>query len=101
VDAILVALERATGKINVFNLGTDEYCEVTDSIGWITSHLGVSPRLEFTGGDRGWIGDNPFIFLDTRRIRALGWRPALTIRESVLRTVDYLRANPQLFGVRT
>ena len=27
-------------------------------------HLGLSPRLDYTGGDRGWIGDSPFIFLD-------------------------------------
>ena len=38
---------------------------MNDSIGWITEHLGVTPTLEYTGGDRGWIGDNPFIFLDT------------------------------------
>ena len=25
--------------------------------------LGVRPAFEFTGGDRGWIGDNPFIYL--------------------------------------
>ena len=65
------------GKVNIFNLGTDEFCEVNDSIGWITERLGVSPALEYTGGDRGWIGDNPFIFLDTARIRALGWEPKL------------------------
>ena len=73
-------------KVNVFNLGTDEYCEVNDSIRWITGHLGVTPTLEYTGGDRGWIGDNPFIFLDDGRIRALGWTPRLSIREAVLRT---------------
>jgi UDP-glucose 4-epimerase len=101
VDAILAAVERATGRVNIFNLGTDEYCQVTDSIGWITERLGLAPSLEFTGGDRGWIGDNPFIFLDTSRIRALGWRPALSIREGVVRTVDYLRANPQLFDSRS
>ena len=47
---------------------------------------GLSPILDYTGGDRGWIGDSPFIFLDTSRIRALGWKPKLTIREGVLRT---------------
>ena len=31
----LTALERAEGRLNVFNLGTDEYCEVNDSAGWI------------------------------------------------------------------
>ena len=43
LDAILLAMERATGKINVFNLGTDEFCVLNESIGWITGRLGVSP----------------------------------------------------------
>ena len=73
---------------------------LNDSIGWITERLGVSPVLEYTGGDRGWIGDNPFIFLDTARIRALGWTPKLSIREAVLRTVDYLQANPAMLETR-
>lgn len=94
IDAMLLAIERATDRINIFNLGTDEYCEVVDSIRWITERLGVSPRLEFAGGKRGWPGDSPFIFLDCARIRALGWKPRLTIREGVLRTVDYLQENP-------
>ena len=64
--------------MNIFNLGTDEYCTVKDSIGWICGHLGVSREIRYTGGDRGWVGDSPFIFLDTRRIRALGWQPRLT-----------------------
>jgi len=100
IDAILVALNRATEKVNVLNLGTEEYCEVNDSIDWITGDLGVSPILDYTGGDRGWIGDSPFIFLDTSRIRALGWKPKLTIREGVLRTLDYLRSNEWVLSGR-
>jgi UDP-glucose 4-epimerase len=100
IDAIFLAMERATDRVNVLNLGTDEYCEVNDSIGWITGHLGVTPRLEYTGGDRGWIGDNPFIFLATAKIRALGWKPTLTIREGILRTLDYLKTHPELFEAR-
>jgi UDP-glucose 4-epimerase len=93
VTAMLTALEKAEDKVNVFNLGTDEYCEVDDSIGWITESLGLSPKRVYAGGDRGWIGDNPIIFLDTSKIRALGWKPALTIREGILRTLTYLQAN--------
>jgi UDP-glucose 4-epimerase len=93
VDAILLAMEKATAKVNIFNLGVDAYCEVNDSIGWISEALGLKPQLEYTGGDRGWIGDNPFIFLDTKKIRALGWQPKLSIREGVVKTVEYLRAN--------
>ena len=80
----------------MFNLGYDGYCTVTDSVGWITERLGIRPRLEYTGGDRGWPGDNPFIFLDIERIRETGWKPQFTIQEAVERTVDFLVANEWL-----
>lgn len=100
IEAILVALEGASARVNIFNLGTDEYCALNDSIAWICGRLGVSPALEYTGGDRGWVGDNPFIFLDTARIRSLGWAPRLTIRDSVVRTVEYLQQNPAVLDAR-
>ncbi len=94
VDAIFVALDKAQDKVNVFNLGTDEYCQVDDSIGWICAHLKISPQRVYAGGERGWIGDSPFIFLDTQKIRALGWKPKLTIQQGIVRTVQYLEQNP-------
>ena len=93
IDAILLAIEKAQDKVNIFNLGTDEFCEVNNSIGWITSHLGLTPKLTYTGGKRGWIGDSPLISLDCSRIRALGWRPRLSIRDGVIRTLEYLQEN--------
>ncbi len=93
LDAMLLAIGRATARVNLFNLGTAEYCTVNDSIGWITERLGRAPRLEYSGGERGWVGDSPFIFLDCARIRALGWKPKLSIHEAVVRTLDYLRGN--------
>lgn len=93
LDAMLLAIERSHENVNIFNLGTDEYCKVIESIGWITAHLGVSPTLTYTGGERGWIGDSPFISLDCRRIRALGWQPRLSIREGVTKTLEYLQTN--------
>jgi UDP-glucose 4-epimerase len=100
LDAMLLAMEKTRGTIEIYNLGTDEYCQVTDSIEWICERLGLHPTLEFTGGDRGWIGDNPFIFLDTARIRSLGWKPRLSIRDGILRTLDYLHQNPALLEAR-
>ncbi|MGB7282741.1 MAG: NAD-dependent epimerase/dehydratase family protein [Candidatus Acidiferrum sp.] len=100
VDAILAAVERATGKINIFNLGTDEYCEVNDSIGWICQTLNLKPQLEYSGGKRGWVGDSPFIFLDCSKMRALGWKPKLTIREGVIRTIEYLKNNQWILTKR-
>jgi len=99
IDAILLALEKATGRINIFNLGTDECCEVNDSIEWITEHMGVKPDIIYSGGRRGWIGDNPFIFLDCSRMRALGWRPKLDIQQGIVRTLQYFEKNPWLLMV--
>ena len=98
IDAILTAIENSDSRINILNLGTDEYCEVNDSISWICEELGVKPELRYSGGERGWIGDNPFIFLDCRAVRKLGWKPQLTIREAVSRTVQYLSNNSHVLS---
>ncbi|HMF03351.1 MAG TPA: NAD-dependent epimerase/dehydratase family protein [Acidimicrobiia bacterium] len=91
-DAIVGRLGRARG-FEVFNLGVRDYCTVDESAGWICERLGVDPRRTYSGGRRGWVGDNPFIFLDTTRIEATGWHPRFTIREAVERTVDSLVAH--------
>ncbi len=100
IDAMLFALEKSNESVNVLNLGVDGYCEVNDSIGWICEELEVAPKLEYSGGDRGWIGDNPFIFLDTSKIRDLGWKPKLSIQDGVLKTIQYLKTNEWVFEQR-
>lgn len=100
IDAMLLAIEKSGAKTSIFNLGTAEFCEVNDSIRWICEGLGVQPELRYSGGDRGWIGDNPFIFLDTSKVQSLGWSSKLTIREGILKTLRYLQANQWLIDSR-
>ena len=85
------------GKYEVFNLGTDEYVDVKQSIEVICDELGVKPQFEFTGGDRGWVGDNPFIFLDCTKLRESGWKAETSIRDGVRKTVQFLKANDWVF----
>ena len=92
VAAIVSVLDRSEGH-EVYNLGVESYCTVDESASWICERLGVRPEVTYTGGDRGWVGDNPFVYLATDKMRATGWKPAYTIREAVERTVDYLRDN--------
>lgn len=101
IDAMLLAMDKAEEKVNIFNLGVDDYCELNDSISWICGELGIQPSLQYTGSDRGWIGDNPFIFLDTQRIQAMGWKPKLSIRDGVIKTVQYLYDNEWVFKARS
>jgi UDP-glucose 4-epimerase len=101
IEAIVQAWHTAdAGSVRVYNLGQDEHCTVDDSLGWISAELGLNPTRAYTGGTRGWIGDSPFIFLDTARIRALGWQPRVPIREAVVKTLRYLQANEWLLDRR-
>jgi UDP-glucose 4-epimerase len=100
ISAMMLAIEQAKEKINIFNLGTNEYCEVDDSIRWITEKLSLNPQRHYTGSERGWVGDNPFIFLDCNKIRSLGWEPKYSIREGIIKTLEYLMDNKFLLDVR-
>ena len=77
---------------HIYNLGTDETVVVDESVAAIVGHLGLDPVVTHTGGRRGWTGDSPLIHLDAARIRALGWKPELTIREAIERTLDWFGA---------
>lgn len=91
VAAILAAGAHHESQpgVQVYNLGTQETIVVDDSLQVIIDHLGLTPKVEHTGGRRGWTGDSPLILLDTSRIRSLGWEPTLSIREAVTRTLNW------------
>ena len=100
IEAMLLCIDKSNEKINIFNLGHDEYCQVNDSIGWICNKLNLNPELDYSGGDRGWIGDNPFIHLDNSKLKSLGWNPQISINDAVLKTVDFLNDNNWVFENR-
>ncbi len=101
LDAILFAMSKPSqSKVEIYNLGTAEYCQVNDSIGWICDYLKFNPERTYTGGERGWIGDNPFIFLATDKIQQLGWKPKLTIQQGIQQTIKYLYENPWILERR-
>jgi UDP-glucose 4-epimerase len=106
VDAILRVTREGTARgaphsTQIYNLGTTEYVQVNDSVRHISRTLGLNPELRYTGGDRGWIGDNPFILLETKKIQSTGWKPKLTIEQGIVRTLKWLEANPWVYGARS
>ncbi len=104
-NAMLHVMNLGTAKkakhgVEIYNLGTDECVRVNDSIGYICGALGLEPKLEYTGGDRGWVGDNPFIFLETKKIRNTGWKTTLTIEQGLGRTLHWLQQNQWVYEKR-
>ena len=63
---------------------------------WYGADEGFSRKV----GERGWIGDNPFIYLDTQNINQMGWKPKLGIQEAILKTIKFLRLNEWVFEER-
>jgi UDP-glucose 4-epimerase len=105
IDAILHVTRLGTAhdakhRTQIYNLGAPEYVQVRDSIGFICGTLGLKPELRYTGGDRGWIGDNPFIFLDTKKIQSTGWKPKVTIEQGIVKTLRWLEANRWIYELR-
>jgi UDP-glucose 4-epimerase len=94
VAAMLLAVDRAGEPVNIFNIGHDEWIEVNDSIRIICREMRVDPKLEYSGGVRGWIGDSPKILLDASRLRSLGWSPTRSIEQSIVETLRFLEQNP-------
>ena len=98
ISAMQLAMSHNSGPVSIYNLGINGYCEVRESISWITNELGLEPKISFGKEEKGWIGDNPLIHLDTSKICALGWTPKHTIEESVRDTIRFMRHNLWLFN---
>jgi UDP-glucose 4-epimerase len=102
VNGIFYALQHAKDHKNVFNLGHDEFMNVLDLADIIVQELGLKRvRYRMTGGERGWLGDSPFVHLDTTKLKALGWQPQVSIEQGIRNTVRYLQAHPRVLEART
>jgi UDP-glucose 4-epimerase len=100
IEAILTGVGQSKARLSIFNVGTEEAVTVKDSVAIISAELGLGPDVQYGGGRQGWVGDNPHILLDTARLQALGWKPALSISEGIGRTVRWLVSNPWVFEAR-
>jgi UDP-glucose 4-epimerase len=101
VEGVMRAFDAAPRQKNVFNLGHDDWLAVTDVANIVCEEMGLSNvTYEFGGGARGWVGDSPFVHLDTSRIKALGWTPRTAMQEGLRRTVRFLIERPHLLGAR-
>ena len=92
VSAILHVINKnINNKVNIYNLGTDETITIKQSAKIICNYLNLKPKIYYTGGIRGWIGDVPVIKLKTQKIKSTGWKPKYSIKNSILDTLKYLQ----------
>jgi len=98
VDGFFTGYEKAPGKADLFNIGHTEFIDVKSVANIITDEMGLdNVEYNFTGGERGWVGDSPLVHLDVSKLMALGWAPRVSIEETIRRTVRWLLANPYVY----
>jgi UDP-glucose 4-epimerase len=91
VGAGIFAKEHAKGEFDVFNVGSEEQISVKDITDLIVDYMGLkNVKYKYTGGKIGWPGDVPQMSLSIEKLKKLGWKPKLMIKESILSTLGWL-----------
>lgn len=88
VAAMLYAVQNADAPFSVFNLGCDDWLQVTSIADLVVKAMGLEGvQYQFTGGEGGWPGDVPRFRLDVSTINRLGWKAKLNSEQAVERAV--------------
>ena len=56
----------------------------------VAEEMGLDPEYEYTGGNRGWVGDVPRMRLSIEKLSALGWEPEGSSDDAVRRATREL-----------
>jgi UDP-glucose 4-epimerase len=97
VNGIMTGYAKSHQRVNIFNLAIEENTQVDTVADVVIREMGLkNVTRKYTGGPRGWIGDNPIVHLSIDKIKSLGWKPQLTSQQAIARTAQWAIKNPQL-----
>ncbi len=97
IEAMFQAIHKSNDRINIFNIGRDDQITVDEIVDIILAHLHLeSVTRTYSGGLRGWVGDSPNILLDITKMKKLGVEPKTSIKDAIIRTLEYLKENKHL-----
>ena len=88
-SACLLLLEKYDSP-EIINVGCGEDISIRDLAELICDVVGFDGELAW---DTTKPDGTPRKLLDVTKIRALGWKPAITLRDGIARTYDWFRAN--------
>ncbi|MDS1032607.1 GDP-mannose 4,6-dehydratase [Porphyromonadaceae sp. NP-X] len=83
VEGILFVCKNSHDRFNVYNLGSNTRTKVKEIAKMVIEEMGLNATINYTGGDRGWVGDVPEFKYDVSKINQLGWKAKYTSNESV------------------
>ena len=91
IDGVINISKENKLNTAIFNLGHLQTMKVKDLADIVCDEMKLNNvKYEFTGGERGWVGDSPLVHLATKKANEYGWRPKISIEDGIRRTVRYL-----------
>jgi len=93
VSAVLTAWKKQELQYDVFNVGSKEQKTVNEIAQLMCKLMDATPKFEYTGTTRGWVGDVKLMLLDTSKIEKLGWKQEISFEESLKAYLKWLRSN--------
>jgi len=97
VEAIFKVIKKSKDQFNVYNIGHDEVTTVANIVDWIIEVGGYeNVNKSWLGKGSNWKGDNEFVYLANDKLKAMGWKPTLTIEEGIKKTARYILENVEL-----
>ena len=90
INGMLMGHLRSSERSNIFNLGVSCQTTVDEVANIVIEEMGLSGvKRKYTGGSRGWIGDNPIVELSLKKIKGLGWDTEVSSEEAIRRTARW------------
>jgi len=93
IQAILHCMDLSKDKYNVFNVGGIDTINVARIAALVIEETKGNQSIEYTGGERGWLGDVPKFKYNIEKILSTGWLPVYNSEMAVRRTIKELINN--------
>lgn len=91
VHAILFCSSQKKKQVDVFHLGGIDTITVAKIAEIVVELTGGKSGIEYTGGEKGWVGDVAKFQYDIGKILQLGWKPRYSSEEAVRLAVQELK----------
>src|SRR3989344_6826095 len=92
VEAMFKVIKLSKEQINIYNIGHDDILTVDQIVDEILKSANIKIQKKYLGGKKGWMGDNNFVHLDNSKLKKLGWKPKLSFKQGIKKTVEYLQS---------
>jgi UDP-glucose 4-epimerase len=90
VEGIMTGYAKSSRPTNIFNLARQEQTSVDELADIVIDEMGLRDvKKRYSGGARGWVGDNPVVHLSIEKIQALGWQPEMPAAEAIRLTARW------------